>query len=308
MKAGAMQLNYHSLDVFTEHRYAGNPLAVVRDAGALDSIMMQKIARELNLSETVFVLPSSKPAHSARLRIFTPAQELPFAGHPTVGAAVLLGELRMVDLGSDQDGIVILELTAGTVRVGVRVRHGHATYAEFDAPRLPVEAGILPPVETLSAALSLIPSEIGFENHRPACFAAGNAFAFIPVSTLEALARAAIDPQHWAAAFREQGLAGAYLYTRQAGPSAPVFHARMFAPDLGVPEDPATGSAAVCLAGAACHFDRLPDGTHKRIIEQGVHMGRPSFIHLTTVVVAGKLNAVRIGGHAVRVAEGTLTV
>ena len=168
-----------------------------------------------------------------------------------------------------------MELTAGTVRVGVRVKDGHATYAEFDAPRLPAEAGVLPPVETIAAALSLIPSEIGFENHRPACFAAGNAFGFIPVSTLEALARAAIEPQHWAAGFRDQGLAGAYLYTRQAGSAAPVFHARMFAPDLGVPEDPATGSAAVCLAGAICHFDRMPDGIHKRMIEQGHYIGRP---------------------------------
>ncbi len=303
-----MQLNYHILDVFTEHRFAGNPLGVVRDAGQLDSTQMQNIARELNLSESVFIVPSSRPAHSARLRIFTPAKELPFAGHPTVGAAVLLGELRTADQGADQDGIIILELTAGTVRVGVRVRNGHATYAEFDAPRLPAEAGVLPPIETLAAALSLIPSEIGFENHRPSCFAAGNAFGFIPVSTLEALARATVDPQHWAAAFSEQGLVGAYLYTRQAGPSAPVFHARMFGPDVGIPEDAATGSAAVCLAGAIYHFDRLPDGSHRRVIEQGVHMGRPSFIHLTTIVEAGKLVTVRIGGHAVRVAEGIITV
>ena len=302
------RLNFHYLDVFTQTRFGGNPLAVVLDAHGLTTEQMQQIARELNLSETVFVLKSHNPAHSAMIRIFTPAKELPFAGHPTVGTAALLAELRAPGAEGEMDALVVLEQILGVLRVGVRLRAGMPSYAEFDAPRLPAEAGTLAQVEILAAGLGLIPSEIGFENHKPACFAAGNAFAFIPVSSLEAIGKAQVNHPHWGAAFQEQGLLGAYLYTRQCAHVGSSFHVRMFAPDMGVPEDPATGSAAVCFAGVVHKFDPLPDGTHKRTIEQGYEMGRPSSIALTLNVDGGKLTNVRIGGHAVRVAEGWLEV
>ena len=301
-----MQLTYYTLDVFTERRLAGNPLAVVTDGAAeLDTAAMQAIAREFNLSETVFVLPSEKPAHSAKVRIFTPARELPFAGHPTIGTAVLLAELR--EGTTSDEALIVLEQSIGTVRVGVRLRNG-APYAEFDAPKLPVEAGLLPPADRLAAGLGLLPSEIGFENHKPSCFAAGNAFAFVPVSSLDAIARARPQFPHWNAAFEEQGLVGAFVYTRQCAHTTSSFHARMFAPASGIAEDPATGSAAVCFAGVVKHFDTLPDGSHRRVIEQGYEMGRPSELTLTMEVDQGKLGNVRIGGHAVRVSNGQLTM
>ncbi len=301
-----MHLTYYTLDVFTERRLAGNPLAVVTDGAAnLSTAAMQAIAREFNLSETVFVLPTDKPAHSAKARIFTPSRELPFAGHPTIGTAVLLAELRA---GTTSDeALIVLDQAIGTVRVGVRLRKG-APYAEFDAPKIPVEAGLLPSADRLAAGLGLLPSEIGFENHKPTCFAAGNAFAFVPVSSLDAIARARPQFPHWNAAFEEQGLVGAFLYTRQCVHTTSAFHARMFAPASGVPEDPATGSAAVCFAGVVKHFDTLPDGQHRRIVEQGYEMGRPSEIALTVDVTQGKLTNVRIGGHAVRVAEGKMAI
>jgi trans-2,3-dihydro-3-hydroxyanthranilate isomerase len=301
-----MRLSFHILDVFTERRYGGNPLAVVHDANGLSSEQMQAIAREFNQSETVFVLRPQNPAHSAMLRIFTPSRELPFAGHPTVGTAVLLAELRAPE--PDHDALVVLEQTVGTVRVGVKLRQGQAPFAEFDAPKLPAEAGGLPPADRLAAGLDLIPSEIGFENHRPTCYAAGNAFAFIPVASLEAIQRARINPAHWAQGYQDQGLVGAYVYTRQCQHTTSAFHVRMFAPDVGVPEDPATGSAAVCFAGVITKLDELPDGVHRRPIEQGYEMGRPSLISLALQIEGGKLVSVRIGGHAVRVAEGTIEV
>jgi trans-2,3-dihydro-3-hydroxyanthranilate isomerase len=304
-----MQLAYHTLDVFTEKRFGGNPLAVVHDADGLDTAQMQTIAREFNLSETVFVLKPENPAHSARVRIFTPTSELPFAGHPTIGAATLLAELRTPSGGAERDAIIALEEGIGIVRVGVRFRNGApAAYAEFDAPKLPQEAGALPPVEVLAAALGLIPREIGFENHKPICFAAGNTFGFVPVATLDAIGRARVNAANWAAAFQEQGIVGVYLYTRQCRHTTSAFHARMFAPDLGVPEDPATGSAAVCFAGLIHTFDGLPDGTHRRIIEQGYEMERPSVISLTLTAARNKLEAVRIGGYSVRVAEGQIAI
>lgn len=304
-----MALTYHILDVFTETRFGGNPLAVVLGAEGLAGEQMQKIAGEFNLSETVFVLPSERPAHSARMRIFTPRSEIPFAGHPTIGTATLLAELQPnPGNNGERDALVVLEQGIGTVRVGVRLKDTAPAFAEFDAPKLPAEAGVLPHVDVLAAGLGLMPSEVGFENHRPICFAAGNTFAFVPVASLAAIRRARINGAHWERAFDQQGVVGAYLYTRQCEHTSHAFHVRMFAPQVGVPEDPATGSAAVGLAGVVHHFDRVPDGTHRRIVEQGYEMGRPSQIALTLAVSAGKLTTVRIGGHSVRVATGELQV
>lgn len=305
----SMRLDFYTLDVFTDTRFGGNPLAVVLGADELDDTHMQSIAREFNISETVFVSKAKKESHSAAIRIFTPDKELAFAGHPNVGTAVLLAELKSVGLeDTERDSIVTLEQKIGIVRVGVRLKREQAGFAEFDAPKLPKDAGSLPPVEKLAAGLGLIANEIGFENHRPRCFAAGVAFAMIPVRSREAIAKAHVSEPHWTASFEEQGIAGAYLYTRQCVHTGSSFHARMFAPGFGVPEDPATGSAAICLAGAVHHFDDFPDGSHKRKIEQGYEMGRPSEIIMTNVVRGGELETVRIGGRAVRVSDGSIRI
>jgi trans-2,3-dihydro-3-hydroxyanthranilate isomerase len=300
-----MALRLHTLDVFTDRRFGGNPLAVVLDADGLDSKQMQVLARELNLSETVFLLKPENPAHSAKARIFTPGRELPFAGHPTIGTAVLLAELRS-PLNGGGDAIIALEEGIGTVRVGVRLRAGQTPFAEFDAPKLPEMTGTLAPRDRLADALGLLPREIGFENHTPLRVAAGNKFAFIPVTSLEAIARARLNGPLWQGAFPPSEIDGIYLYTRQCMHTGSAFHARMFAPQLGVPEDPATGSAAVGFAGVVHQFDGLPDGAHKRVIEQGQEMGRPSAITLTLIVEGGRLATVRIGGHAVRVVDGKI--
>jgi len=302
-----MQFPYHVLDVFTEERFGGNPLAVVLDADGLDGARMQKIAREFNLSETAFVLKPEHAAHTARVRMFTPAHEIPFAGHPTVGTAALLAALRAGPAGGG-DALIVLEEVVGIVRVGVRLRPGTAPHAEFDAPKLPAEAGTPAPADRLAAALGLIPSEIGFENHRPTKYGAGNVFIFVPVASLDAIGNARVAAPHWDVALQGHAPVGAFLYCRQTVHTTSHFHARMFAPDSGVPEDPATGSAAAAFAGVVHRFDTLPDGTHKRIIEQGYEMGRPSTIALTMEVEHGKLATVRIGGHAVRVAEGRIEV
>ena len=140
-------LDYHVLDVFTTERFGGNPLAVVLDADGLDGKRMQTIAREFNLSETVFVLKPSHASHTARVRIFTPAAEMPFAGHPTVGTACLLAQLRLPAAQEGSEALVVLEEEIGLVRVGVRMRRGSAPFAEFDAPRLPEELGSPPAVD-----------------------------------------------------------------------------------------------------------------------------------------------------------------
>ncbi|HVJ77421.1 MAG TPA: PhzF family phenazine biosynthesis protein [Hyphomicrobium sp.] len=303
-----MALAYHILDVFTERPFGGNPLAVVLEADRLSSTEMQAIAREFNLSETVFVLEPTSAGHTARIRIFTPSRELAFAGHPTLGAAVLLAELRAPLLNGERDAIIALEEEIGSVRVGVRLRAQAAAFGEFDAPKATNALERLSEPEEISAAVGLIPTEIGFENHKPTLLRGANTFAFVPVSNLEAMAKVKVAPLHWARAFTGRGVNGVYLYTRQSVRVQSAFHARMFAPDLGVPEDPATGSATAGFAHVIDEFDELPDGAHKRAIEQGIEMGRPSAIALTMTIARGKLETVRIGGHAIRVAEGTLKI
>jgi trans-2,3-dihydro-3-hydroxyanthranilate isomerase len=237
------------------------------------------------------------------VRIFTPAAEMPFAGHPTVGAGALLAELKAAGGQGRGEALVVLEEKIGIVRVGVRLRAGAAPFAEFGAPRLPEEEGTAAPADRLAAALGLIPSEIGFENHRPTRYTSGNAFVFVPIASLDAMAKARVASTHWDAAMSGTG---AFLYCRQTVHTTSAFHARMFAPQHGIGEDPATGSAAVAFAGIIRRFDGLPDGTHKRTLEQGFEMGRPSLIELSMDVAGGKLESVRVGGHAVRVAEGTI--
>jgi trans-2,3-dihydro-3-hydroxyanthranilate isomerase len=303
-----MKLTYHILDVFTERAFGGNPLAVVLEADALTVPEMQSIAREFNLSETVFVQKSQSPGHSARVRIFTPAREIPFAGHPTLGTAVLLADLRMPAVNGESDAIIALEEEIGSVRVGIRLRAGAAAYGEFDAPKIPDEPAELTLPEEVAAALGLMQTELGFENHRPMALKGSVPFAFVPVANLDAMAKIKLNSSHWARTFTDRGVAGVYVYTRQCVRANASFHARMFAPDMGIPEDPATGSAAIGFSRIIQTYDALPDGTHKRIIEQGLEIGRPSAIQLVITVDRGKMQGVRIGGHAVRVMEGVIQV
>lgn len=301
-----MPHTFHTLDVFTSEALAGNPLAVVLDADALDTPRMQAIAREFNLSETVFVLKPQNPAHTARVRIFTPAHELPFAGHPTVGTAVLLAELRTAALGPDHEALIVLEETIGAVRVGVRFRSGRSPFAEFDAPRLPVESRFEAAVDGLAAALGLIPGEIGFANHRPTEFSAGVDFAFVPVASLEVMAKVQVNGERLDAALSGQKAKSVFLYSRDTVQASSNFHARMFWPGAGVAEDPATGSAACAFAGVVAKFDTPPNGRHTRVIEQGFEMGRPSLMSLEFEIGNGAVANVRLGGHAVRVMDGQL--
>ena len=301
-----MQLTFHKLDVFTSTPYAGNPLAVVLDAQELDGERMQQIAREFNLSETIFVLPPENPVHTAKVRIFTRFEELPFAGHPTVGAAILLAQQKFGEVDREEDAIIVLEEGIGAVRVGVRLRPRVAAFAEFDAARVPKQVGDPAPTDRLAAALGLAPNEIGFENHRPTRYSAGLPFTFVPVRGLDAIGQIEIRMQHWQEAFGDDGPKAAFAYCRQTVHRRSAFHARTFVPSLLGAEDAATGSAAAAFAGVIARFDDPRDGVHNGLIEQGYEMGRPAEISLELELEAGELHAVRIGGHAVPVMQGRL--
>lgn len=303
----ALSRRYAIYDVFTDTRLAGNPLAVVFDADGLEDDAMQRIAGEFNLSETVFVKTPENPAHTARLRIFTPGRELPFAGHPTVGAAVAIAEASEA-AAEPQDQVSVLEENVGPVRCAVKRGDRKAAFAEFDLPRKSVRLDATFDRQALADAFSLKPGQIGFENHVPSLWSAGVAFVMVPVHDLAAAAVVEFDPALWerCAPFAEGRLASAYLYCRGGVNHNARFHARMFAPDMGIAEDPATGAAVAALSGAIHFFDRLVDGHHPFLIEQGVEMGRPSHIHLHLDVVGGTIAGARIGGEAIRIASGTL--
>jgi trans-2,3-dihydro-3-hydroxyanthranilate isomerase len=288
-----LRRRFATLDVFTDRRFAGNPLAVVLDAEALDAAVMQAIAREFNHPETVFVFAPADPAHRARVRIFTPARELPFAGHPTVGTAVLLGAR---DGGRD----LVLEEGIGAVRCTLESMRGGGGSARFTIPQLPTEVGPTADAAAIAAALSLVPEDIG--EGLPARWSAGIPLTFVPIVSLAAIARCRPDLARFDAAFGAG--AAVYVFCNETAEAGHHFHARMFAPAMGVPEDPATGSAAAAFAGVLAR--RLSDGSHAITIEQGYEMGRPSLIHLTAEVAAGRLVSASVGGDAVIVTEGTI--
>ncbi|MBZ8135244.1 PhzF family phenazine biosynthesis protein [Afifella sp. IM 167] len=297
-----MQRRYRIYDVFTDKALAGNQLAVVLDAEGLSPAQMQAIGREFNLSETVFVLPADNPAHSARIRIFTPASELPFAGHPTVGAAICLAAERFGEPDGEQDAVVVLEEGIGPVRCGVKL-WDHSGFAEFDCPKLPSEVGVAPELESIAAACGLTPGELLFENHRPTVWSAGLPYHFVPVSNRAALGAVEAIAPAWEETFSRDGV---YFYCRDPEGHEHHFRARMLAPAAGIPEDPATGSAVAAFAGPILKFDQPTDGDHAILVEQGYEMERPALIRLDITVGRGALTNVRIGGGAVRVMEGTI--
>jgi len=294
---------YEIWDVFTNEPLTGNPLAVVFGVEGLDTAAMLKIANEFNLSETTFILPPEKPGHRAHVRIFTPFYEMPFAGHPTVGSAIAIAERDSLS-----DGIFVVEEQVGAVRCAVS-SHDGLFFAEFDLPKLPAPAAFDISREAAAAALGLSPQDIGFENHRISARDAGVPYVAIPVRDLDAAARAKLDARLWlemTGGATEARAPAAYVYCRETVGHENAFHARMFAGHIGLVEDPATGSAAAAFAGAVHHFDQPEDGNTAVWIEQGVEMGRPSRIRLELRVAEGRLAGARIGGHAIKVMEGTL--
>lgn len=298
-----MRRRFATLDVFTETRLAGNPLAVVLDSEGLDTEAMQALAREFNLSETVFVLPADDDRHRARLRIFTPGRELPFAGHPTVGTAVLLALRHDDPVDAQMFG---LEEGVGTVPCVVETRGADRGYARFRLPRLPEAVEGAPDAMALAWALGLDPAKIGFDLHVPSRHALGNTFTFVPVLDLDTVAKAAPAPDAFTKVFGADG-PGIYVYTRETEKPGRQFHARMFgSPAIGVREDPATGSAVACFTGVLMQCEPLGDGEHSFVIEQGYEMGRPSEIDLQIVIREGALASGEIGGGAVVVSEGEI--
>jgi trans-2,3-dihydro-3-hydroxyanthranilate isomerase len=299
-------LRFHTLDVFTDRRYGGNPLSVVFGGESLDEREMQIIAREFNLSETVFVLAATDVGATHRVRIFTPGRELPFAGHPTIGTAILLsqlGEARPTASGS----LVVLEEKVGLVPVTIRMENRDVPFAQLTSARLPEQGPPAPDAAALADALSLDPTDVlATAEERPEAWSAGVPYLMVPLRDRGALGRASLSEDRWRRTLRQHWSPDVYVFCRDPELSGSAIRARMFAPEFGIVEDPATGSAAVALAGYLGARAAGPDGTQTWIVEQGFEMGRPSLLYLEADMSDGTIGAVRLGGTAVRVLEGTL--
>lgn len=293
-----MTLRFHTLDVFTQTPYGGNPLAVVLGGDELSSAQMQRIAREFNLSETVFLLAATHPEAMSRVRIFTPYEELPFAGHPIVGTACLLAIIGVVPPGNE----LRFGLEAGVGVVPLRVDHARELpYAELTTAVLPSFEGRAPSANALAALLGLQVGDIGHGSEQARVASCGMPVLLVPLRAPELLAGIEVDFARLPALLREAGAKNVYVYAR--GYEGEI-RARMFMPGIG--EDPATGAAAAALAGRLASESPEAEGTLRWKILQGVEMGRPSELYGSADKVAGAVTAVRVGGHAVRLMEGVL--
>jgi trans-2,3-dihydro-3-hydroxyanthranilate isomerase len=292
-----MELEYLLLDVFTKERLKGNPLAVICNGDGLLDNEMQSIAGEFGLSETVFLSKAQGERNTSAVRIFTPQVELPFAGHPTVGAAVVLAIQHKMP-------VVRLEERVGLITALVE-RGEHSGSARFALPRLPEEIGRPPDVHSIAMALGILGEDIGCGIYKPAVFTAGTLFYLVPVRNAEVLRKLRLERRGWADVFPLEQHA-VYVFTETADEAGTDFAARMFAPGMGIGEDPGTGAAAAALAGLIARNSSFDDGQAEYVLRQGDEIGRPCRIIIQIKKDAGVLSHAGIGGDAVIIGEGKL--
>jgi len=300
-----MQIAFVTVDVFTDRKFGGNPLAVVPDATALTGTQMQAIAGEFNLAETTFVLPPQDRAHTAQVRIFTPRAELPFAGHPNIGTAFVVAD-QAARRGQAPADPIIFEEKAGLVRLSL-VKDGASVVGARLAPPQALQRGDDLDTEIVAAACSLTANDIETANHRPCIASCGIPLAFTELKTRAALASARPRADVFVKHLPAERITGVlmYVHDRRDGFDLQV---RMFAPLYGVPEDPATGSGNVALAGLLASLRPEADVALNLRIAQGVDMGRPSLLEASAEKRGGTIVGMAIGGRCVPMMRGTLEV
>jgi trans-2,3-dihydro-3-hydroxyanthranilate isomerase len=294
-----MKRQFVTVDVFTDRKFGGNPLAVFADAQGLSTAEMQAIAAEFNYAETTFVLPPKEPAHTAQVRIFTPKAEMPFAGHPNVGTAFVLARL-----GKTKGERLVFEEKAGLVVMDLTYEAGTVTAARLAAPQ-PFALGETISTELVAQACGLTADQIETGTHRPVVASTGNNFVFAEVKSRAVLKAASCNADVFAKHLPMTRAVGVHLYVAAREHGVEI-QSRMFAPLFGVPEDPATGSANVSLIGLLAHLDKRADLTLSKTVGQGFDMGRPSILEAMAEKKAGKVTATYIGGRCVPMLSGEI--
>lgn len=299
---------YVHLDVFTDRLFGGNQLAVFLDGRGLSAETMQAIAREMNFSESTFILPPETAGTDVRMRIFTPGSELPIAGHPTIGSTFALARAGVIEQGREAWSF---GLGIGPTPVTLTWREGALTFAWMSQP-LPQYPGENVDPSLAAAALGVQPAAVAGTGLPPQVVSCGVPFLFVPLTTRSAVDSATLDPAALGRLYEAAGAGevGIFVFSKQPGPDKATVYSRMFAPNLGVPEDPATGSASGPLG---CYLLRhnlvTPDAASAMLSVQGVRMGRPSSVHISIGTdAAGTITSVRVGGEAVVAGEGMLFV
>ncbi|MFN5515180.1 MAG: PhzF family phenazine biosynthesis protein [Cyanobacteriota bacterium] len=305
-----MQYAFYTVDVFTDQIFGGNPLAVFPEAEGLTDAQMQRIATEFHYSETVFVFPPKTATGHYRLRIFTPYKEVNFAGHPTIGAAYLLSAIGKHPL-TDPKTYIIFEEGVGLVRVALYSQNGHPYQAALKVSQLPKQGPEPLSNHIIADILSLKSTNIRDDQYFVQSFSCGIPFLIVPVTNSEVLAKVKVRYDLWDKFLSHHWASSIFLVTwdfPQTNPLGPIdIHARMFAPGLGIAEDPATGSAVAALGGYLS--DRLePTGTWNWKVEQGLEMGRPSLLELRVSKTRGAITAVEVAGSSIIVSQGVMEV
>ena len=295
-----MQIRYATLDVFTTTRFGGNPLAVIFDADGLETAQMQSIAAEFGYSETTFVCRPRSPENTAHVRIFTPMKEIPFAGHPNVGTAIALVLERGADIGTDltfEEGVGLVPLTIEQAADG-------PVRATFSPPEAAMVHG---PADArqVAAAGGLDITDLLDDRHVPTTVSLGLRFTFAEVRSKEVLGRISAVPAEFVGDLGIETSDGLYFYASEGTETDLRVQSRLFAPEHGIVEDPATGSAAAMLAGLHAHLAG-PDLSARITVDQGVEMGRPSRIDVQVHKAGGKTERVDVGGCAVPVMSGVI--
>jgi len=294
-----MKYRYYICDVFTDTRFGGNQLAVLPQADGLSKPQMQQIAREFNFSETTFVFPP-KAGHTRHVRIFTPAREIPFAGHPNVGTAFVLASSG--EFGEIKSSLTVtFEEEAGLVSVAIHESDGKIASCELTAPQS-LSFGKTLSVELVADAISVDAKDVVTKTHSPQVTSVGLPFVMVELRDRSVLERARINMSGFEALVAQDVMPDVYLYT-QASDGFDI-RARMFAPLSGVPEDPATGSANCALAGLLAHYNPQPNGSFRWRIAQGVEMGRPSTLIARAEKKDDVVQTTRIEGATILVCEG----
>jgi trans-2,3-dihydro-3-hydroxyanthranilate isomerase len=302
-----MRHRFITCDVFTDHIFGGNPLAVFPDARQIPEETLQRIAREFNLSETVFIYPPANPSHTRRLRIFTPVAELPFAGHPTIGAAHVLATLGEIPLRGDETRIVFEE-GVGPVPVLIRASGDRPTFAQLTAAKLPEIGPPAPGRSILADILSLEPADILGGMLAPQAVSCGLPYLIVPLRDRDAVRRARVRIDHWESSLKAYWAPDILVFSRDPECEGSDIRARVFVPSMSISEDPATGSAATALGAYLAARESAPDAKLRWVVEQGFEIDRPSLLEIEVEKSGGEIVVVRVGGASVLVSEGTIEV
>ncbi|PSF39025.1 hypothetical protein C7H19_02940 [Aphanothece hegewaldii CCALA 016] len=302
-----MQYQFYTADVFTDRLFGGNQLAVFPHSEGITPQLMQKIAAEFNYSETVFVFPPETSQGTRRIRIFTPQTELPFAGHPTIGTAYILAAIGELVLDCNET-IIYLEEKIGLVPVKILTQDGVPFYTELTASQLPLFGSETYAISDLAAMLSLEPNDLLCNDYFPQGVSCGVPFLFIPLRNRDAIARVKLNIERWQTLLSNAWASAVYVFCFEPELEESDLRSRMFAPNMGIVEDPATGSAAAAFAGYLAMRHPSPNITLKWVIEQGFEMGRPSILKIETDLIDGQIIAVRVGGSSVLVSNGTMNI